>query len=635
MDKPFSSDLERIKQMMEQLNSKRSDAPMSNQLQVPNGLTQSYDGPAINEQVPSMPESIQNAIIGVESGGKSDAIGDIGFKAGDSRGLMQIQDHTARGLLANGLLPKEWKGKKVKKKDLPQLLLDPEFNKTAGAALYNDNRKMLLNAAKKRQMELTPEQEKELLIKAHNQGMPKTIRRDLYGDEPVNPKVQEYLNKVKSRAYADGGTVEPNYFDTPEEYAQRQEDQFANQFSMMPDMGQMVAQPAVQAPASEELLQTRESGEPASIPSPADPYADLLAQYKVAAEEDRKRKEMVDTGNAGIDIANQLAKFGTMRTAGQIQRAGAVPIELQAPTAEKIKAPEKKSESFLKQADMLKKLKELQTGKATTTKTVNTVNEKGEPVTQLITQTGAVLKEFKTPKKEVTPYQEETLKLWKKSIDTKEKTAEQNRQLRIEKEDQRQKEKDLTVGLRVNENIYRVTKDFEGNKVKQEMDKQGISFGQADQLIKQVETGNEVALGGLGIKMARAMGEVGVITNEDVKRYIASQSILRQGKDYYARLGKGKLYDKTLKDIKDINRKMAAGFKEKEKEILERYVSRAYENFGKHSGMSQRDIYKRFGMEHKVPLKAPSDTQVKKYMEMNPSLTQEQAIRILTNRLNK
>jgi len=38
----------------------------------------------------------------------------------------------------------------------------------------------------------------DFAIKAHNQGLTKTLKRDVHGKEPVNPKVESYLQKVKS-----------------------------------------------------------------------------------------------------------------------------------------------------------------------------------------------------------------------------------------------------------------------------------------------------------------------------------------------------------------------------------------------------------------------------------------------------
>jgi hypothetical protein len=138
---------------------------------------------------------LMQSIVQQESSGRPTVIGD----AGESIGLMQIQKETARGLYKQGLLPKKWEGKNVKKKDLPKLLENPDFNKLAGAALYVDNKQRIRRVAKKNGIQLTPDQLNDMAIKAHNQGVTKTINRELLGKEETLPTVDAYLKNVKSR----------------------------------------------------------------------------------------------------------------------------------------------------------------------------------------------------------------------------------------------------------------------------------------------------------------------------------------------------------------------------------------------------------------------------------------------------
>ncbi len=194
-------DQTKLQELLKNLRKSRGELhPLDQEAQV---------APVVQEQ--RMPSRVQDAIIQTESSGRPGMIGDVGFAAGDSRGLMQIQANTAKGLYNKGLLPKTWNGKKVKKNKLSELLLDPEFNKLAGSALFQDNRKILEKKARQRGVELSPDELDDLTIKSHNQGVGKTIRRDLLGSQPINPKVQEYLKKVRGQlpGYQDGGTVPP------------------------------------------------------------------------------------------------------------------------------------------------------------------------------------------------------------------------------------------------------------------------------------------------------------------------------------------------------------------------------------------------------------------------------------------
>lgn len=683
MTKPFDDDIQRLEGLIKGLNP-------------------------VEEYI--SPEERQAGIVQVESSGRPNAIGDIGARAGESRGLMQIQKQTARDLLKQGKLPKVWNGKKVKKKDLPELLMDPDFNKQAGAALYEDNKNILRRKARNELQFTTEEQLDDLTTKAHNQGVRKTIDRDLLGKEPVNPKVQQYLEKVKARskAFADGGLAQDNFSFDPE--FQQPDPLMDISLGDLPptDAPEASLEQEVNAPVLERSAGMPNVGGAANL---SDPYRELLKQYE---EEKKKRDEEIknaELGNVGIDIANQLSHYMNMRNQGKLAQAGGfIPTPTQSLKVGKIDVPKEANlNEYLQKAKLMKELKGgtkatatkqiktvdkdgnpitalidgsgnvikefknpasskiastkqiktvdkdgnpitalidasgnvirefkgAKTAESTATKKINTVNDKGEAVTQLVDNRGEVVKEFKTPKKQITPYQEQSLALWKQSIGSKEERAEKARILREEKEQRIKQKQQQDREIKANENIYRVTKDFEGNKVKQEMDKQGISFEQANSLLKGIKSGNEIALGALGTKMARAMGEVGVLTDQDVVRYIQSQSILRQGKDVLERKGKGRLYKETLKDMEEVIQKMQKGFKKKEEDVYQRYTERAYQNFGKQAGLDRKEIYRRFGMGYKIPKKTPTEDQINKFTKMNPKLTREQATMILTNRLNK
>jgi len=78
---------------------------------------------------------------------------------------------------------------------------------------------------------------------------------------------------------------------------------------------------------------------------------------------------------------------------------------------------------------------------------------------------------------------------------------------------------------------------------------QSMEFDSVEALMKQAEAGNQQAVGALGTKLARAMGEVGVLTDTDVVRYVAGQSWGRKLKDWFAKGATGELSPETLKGI--------------------------------------------------------------------------------------
>lgn len=613
------------------------------------------DEPAFRPEEESIPEDIMSGIIQKESSGRANVTGDQGAKAGVSRGLMQIQDRTGRELLKKGLLPNTWNDKKVKKSDLPMLMMDPEFNKIAGTALYNDNKRILRKKATQHGRDLSEDELNDLTTKAHNQGVTRTIKRDLLGQEPLNPKVQKYLDDVRGRTqqFADGGLVDPitgvPYEEIPNDPA-------------MADIP--VLQPAIQAPI-----------EPTASPSPADPYQQLMDEYRAEKEAHANKQGRAKWADLGTDLSNALLKYGVQSAAGKAQQAGGMKLDtpqlglkaganvrdlgkgpslaekmqqlkmMQAAKArgaggvkplseyqkqsidlKKDAASEKKLDrQYKKEQDILDR--EFQEKRFVDKVNARDAKSIGSGDTDPKSEASATARkeaEFLTGRKFPESFSEAKINRILTSLAIKLESRYQTKRyglskdrleqagekigLAKEKEGQRKTEKALDIKLKADKNIYNVTKDFEGNALKKELDKQGISFEQANGLISEIKTGNELALGSLGTKMARAMGEVGVLTDADVVRYIQSQSIVRQGRDMYARKGQGRLYDDTLKDMERVIKKMQGGFRVREKEIFERYTKRAHENFGKQAGLSKEDIYTRFGMQYRLPKKAPSDT---------------------------
>jgi hypothetical protein len=87
------------------------------------------------------------------------------------------------------------------------------------------------------------------------------------------------------------------------------------------------------------------------------------------------------------------------------------------------------------------------------------------------------------------------------------------------------------------------------------LQKERLAYDQVSMLLDQVEKGNENALNALGTKLARAMGEVGVLTDADVTRYVGGTTWYRNLTDWYnKRIGgdkKAKLSLETLREMKN------------------------------------------------------------------------------------
>ena len=172
------------------------------------------------------------------------------------------------------------------------------------------------------------------------------------------------------------------------------------------------------------------------------------------------------------------------------------------------------------------------------------------------------------------------------------KLKREERQAKVQT-DQSRKQKDQD--RRFASDIYKVRKDFLADPVVKELRKQDVSFDQAEGLLEAMRNDNKVAVGALGTKMARAMGEVGVLTDADVIRYIRRMDVSGRVQDYFSRNFKGKVSDMTQKDLEDITEIMRMGATKRINRLREDYVDAAYDNFGKQYGMERDEVSKRIG----------------------------------------
>lgn len=204
------------------------------------------------------------------------------------------------------------------------------------------------------------------------------------------------------------------------------------------------------------------------------------------------------------------------------------------------------------------------------------------------------LQKLKDGSKPMTAYQKQYLEYLK--------GAQSKRQ---EKEDRIKGQSKEKMSRQLNKDIYGVVKDFEKDDVVKELKKQGVSFDQAESLLDAIEADNKVAFGALGTKMARAMGEVGVLTDADVVRYISRYDVAGKVKDWFSGRFKGKPSDLTQKDLRDIANIMKIGAKKRLVDVRDKYITYAHENFGKSADMSMEDMRIRFGLKDgKLPKEA-------------------------------
>lgn len=127
-----------------------------------------------------------------------------------------------------------------------------------------------------------------------------------------------------------------------------------------------------------------------------------------------------------------------------------------------------------------------------------------------------------------------------------------------------------------------------------EMNKQGMALGQVDQILKLARDGNTVSAGALGFKMGRAMGEVGVMTDKDVVRYVQSGMLTRGAADKLSRWINGVPTDATLQEIQEISTALQDTFQSKIQPKYDNYIN----SYAKIEGLAPQDFADRLSLPY-------------------------------------
>lgn len=122
-------------------------------------------------------------------------------------------------------------------------------------------------------------------------------------------------------------------------------------------------------------------------------------------------------------------------------------------------------------------------------------------------------------------------------------------------------------------------KTLETNPVIKTLKQQDIGLSQVDALVSLVSSGNTVAANALGTKMARGMGEVGVLTDTDVLRYVQSGQLTRAAGDKLSRMLKGIPTQATLDEMKEIISVLRNSYSDKIQPLYNDAVERFATNY--------------------------------------------------------
>lgn len=137
--------------------------------------------------------------------------------------------------------------------------------------------------------------------------------------------------------------------------------------------------------------------------------------------------------------------------------------------------------------------------------------------------------------------QQEYAQIKRETVESSREEKEAKRKERAEREDRLLAKDQLNAARGLLKDDPRFKKAVE----------QGMEFESVNRLLVQAGEGNQAALAALGTKLARAMGEVGVLTDTDVVRYVGGTSWGRKLKDWASKGFQGELSQDTLEDIKE------------------------------------------------------------------------------------
>lgn len=149
-------------------------------------------------------------------------------------------------------------------------------------------------------------------------------------------------------------------------------------------------------------------------------------------------------------------------------------------------------------------------------------------------------------------------------------------QQQTERLTQRQQEENRRFGKQINDEAQRLGR---GDAVIKKAREQMETFSELEPLLEATEQGNQAAIAALGTRMARAMGEVGVLTDQDVVRYLGNTSWARQVSSWLKKGAAGQLPEGQLEDLKamvsmmeDIyNKKIGGQMDQAAKVLMKRY----------------------------------------------------------------
>ena len=166
------------------------------------------------------------------------------------------------------------------------------------------------------------------------------------------------------------------------------------------------------------------------------------------------------------------------------------------------------------------------------------------------------------------------------------------------------------------------------------LQEQGMNFDQIDTLIDAAKKGNEASVAAIGTKLARAMGEVGVLTDTDVTRYLGNLSYGRKINSWFSKGMNGILPKPQIKEIQEVVDIMKHLQSTQIMPLYNEYASQLVSNFPGEltpdealSRLGAPGYTKRYISNEKSKDNSSDDVEALKWLKQNPNDKNADAIR--------
>lgn len=145
----------------------------------------------------------------------------------------------------------------------------------------------------------------------------------------------------------------------------------------------------------------------------------------------------------------------------------------------------------------------------------------------------------------------------------------------------------------ISDRAFKASQNLQTHPLMKKLQEQDAAFSDFDTLIQEANDGNAVAFNSLGTKLAKAMGEVGVLTDRDVTRYIDTYKLDRKFLDTVNKWKTGRATPDTMEELQHIAHLMKETAARKIGGVVDRQANILMRNYG----MSKQEAYERLGYE--------------------------------------